>query len=78
MDKYYIRQRRDRPIEGVAERLGLHVVRHRSLCPFHDDHHASLTFDRRRNTCRCFACMDRAMGTIDVVMRQLSMNLLDA
>ncbi len=78
MDKYYIRQLRDLPIEGVAERLGLHVVRHRSLCPFHDDHHASLTFDRRRNTCRCFACMDRAMGTIDLVMRQLSMNFLDA
>ena len=44
------------PIESVAERLSLQVERHKSLCPFHDDHHASLTYNARRNTYRCFAC----------------------
>ena len=29
---------RDLPIEGVAERLGLTVTRHKALCPFHSDH----------------------------------------
>ncbi len=42
MDKFELQKLRDLPIEGVAERLGLRVVRHKCLCPFHDDHHASL------------------------------------
>ena len=44
------------PIEEVAQRLGLEVIRHKALCPFHNDHHASLTFNLRKNTYRCFAC----------------------
>ena len=68
---------RSLPIEGVAERLGLRVARHKSLCPFHDDHHASLTFNTRRNTYRCFAC-DAHGGTIDLVMRHLHKSFPDA
>ncbi len=71
MEKYEIEKLRQLPIEEVAERLGLQVARHKSLCPFHDDHHASLSFNTRKNTCRCFVCMDRSMGTIDLVMRHL-------
>ena len=42
MEKYEIQKLRDLPIEGVAEQLGMVVKRHKALCPFHDDHHASL------------------------------------
>ena len=68
MEKYEIQKLRQLPIEGVAERLGLRVERHKALCPFHDDHHASLSFSVSRNTFRCFAC-GAAGGTIDLVMR---------
>ena len=44
MEKYELQKLRDLPIEGVAERLGLRVVRHKCLCPCHNDHHASLSF----------------------------------
>jgi len=74
MDKYELQKLRDLPITGVAERLGLRVARLKSLCPFHDDHTASLSFCVRRNTCRCFVCMDRSMGTIDLVMRCLGLD----
>ena len=56
MEKYELQKLRDLPIEGVAERLGLHVVRHKALCPFHDDHHASLSFRVSKNTFRCSDC----------------------
>ncbi len=69
MEKYEIEKLRELPIEGVAERLGLRVARHKCLCPFHNDHHASLSFNTRRNTCRCFVCMEQSVGTIDLVMR---------
>lgn len=69
MEKYEIQKLRDLPIEEVAERLGMQVARHKSLCPFHDDHHASFTFNTRKNYCRCYVCMDHSIGTIDLVMK---------
>ena len=55
MDKFDIQKLRDAlPIEGVAERLGLRVVRHRCLCPFHDDHTPSMTF--RNGKFKCWSC----------------------
>ena len=77
MDKYELQKLRDLPIEGVAERLGLRVSRHKCLCPFHDDHHASLSFCVRRNTFRCFACGAHG-GPIDLVMKYLNKDFLDA
>ncbi|MBR1395356.1 MAG: hypothetical protein IJ559_06840 [Prevotella sp.] len=70
MDKYELQKLRDLPIEAVAERLGLRVVRHKCLCPFHDDHHASMSFSVRRNTYRCFVC-GASGGRIDLVMKHL-------
>ena len=70
MDKFELQKLRDLPIEGVAERLGLQVVRHKCLCPFHDDHHASLSFSVRRNSYRCFVC-GASGGSIDLVMKYL-------
>ena len=78
MDKYELQKLRDLPIEGVAERLGLRVTRHKSLCPFHEDHTASLSFCVRKNTCRCFVCMDESMGTIDLVMKHLRLDFKEA
>ena len=77
MEKFELQKLRDLPIEGVAERLGLQVKRHKALCPFHDDHHASLSFHVRRNTYRCFVCGAHG-GTIDLVMRYLNKDFLDA
>lgn len=67
MDRFELQRLRDLPIEGVAGRLGLRVERHKSLCPFHEDHHASLSFSVRRNTYRCFACGAHG-GVIDLAM----------
>ena len=77
MDRLEIQRLRDLPIEGVAERLGMRVVRHKALCPFHDDHHASLSFSTRRNMFRCFAC-DAHGGTIDLAMRYLNKGFREA
>ena len=77
MDKFERQKLRDLPIEGVAERLGLQVRMHKCLCPFHDDHHASLTFSMRRNTFRCFAC-GASGGTIDLVMRYMNLGFKEA
>ena len=70
MEKYELQKLRDLPIEGVAERLGLRVTRHKALCPFHDDRHPSLSFRVSKNTFRCFVC-GASGGTIDLVMRHL-------
>ena len=77
MDRIELQKLRDLPIEGVAERLGLQVKMHKALCPFHDDHHASLSFSVRRNTFRCFVCGESG-GTIDLVMKVLGKDFLDA
>ena len=78
MEKYEIQKLRDLPIEGVAEQLGMVVKRHKALCPFHADHHASLSFNTRKNNCRCFVCMGDSVGTIDLVMKYLGKDFLSA
>lgn len=70
MTRFEIQRLRELPIEGVAERLGLHIVRHKCLCPFHDDHTPSLTFSVRRNTYRCYACGESG-DTISLAMKLL-------
>jgi len=77
MDKYELQKLRGLPIEGVAERLGFQVKHHKALCPFHNDHHASLSFSVSRNTYRCFVC-GASGGPIDLVMRYLNKDFLDA
>ena len=77
MDKFELQKLRELPIEGVAERLGLSVSRHKCLCPFHDHHHASLSFKVSKNTWRCFVC-GASGGTIDLVMRYLNKDFKEA
>ena len=76
MEKYELQKIRELPIEGVAERLGLTVKRHKALCPFHNDHHASLSFKVSKNTYRCFVC-GASGGPIDLVMHYLKKDFLD-
>ena len=71
MEKYEIQKLRELPIEKVAKEMGIKVEHHKALCPFHDDHHASLTFNKTKNSCRCYVCMRSSIGTIDLVMRYL-------
>ena len=67
IEKWKIQQLNNTPIEMVAERLGLQVIRHKSRCPWHEDRHPSLSFDTRRNRYRCYVC-DAHGGVIDMVM----------
>ena len=68
---------RDIPIEEVAQQLGLHVTRHKALCPFHQDKHPSLSFHVRRNTYKCFVCNAHG-GTIDLTMQVLGKDFKEA
>ena len=77
MEKYDLQKLRDLPIEGVAERLGLRVSRHKALCPFHDDHSPSMSFKVSRNTYRCFVGEAHG-GTIDLVMRYSRIDFKEA
>ena len=77
MDKFELQKLRDLPIEEVAERLGLQVIRHKCLCPFHDDHHASLSFNLRRNTFRCWSC-GASGNTIALTERVLNIGFKEA
>jgi len=77
MNALDIQKLRDLPIEGVAERLGLHVNHHKSLCPFHADTNPSLSFNVRRNSYRCFVC-GASGNTIDLVMKHLHLSFHDA
>ena len=61
------------PIEDLASRLGLDVRHHKALCPFHNDHHASLS----KNTYRCFVC-DAHGDTIDLVRHLLNKDFQQA
>jgi DNA primase len=77
MDQFQLQQLRDLPIEGVAERLGLRVMKHKSLCPFHADSHPSLSYRVSKNTFRCFVC-GASGGSIDLVMRHLNLDFKGA
>lgn len=72
-----LRRVRELPIEQVAHHLGLSVRGHRSLCPFHDDSHPSLTFNVRRCSYRCYVC-DAHGGTIDLAMHMLNLPFAEA
>ena len=78
MEKYEIQKLRDLPIEKVAEQMGMKVEHHKALCPFHDDHHASLSFNKAKNSCRCYVCMGNSLGTIDLAMKYLGKDFLSA
>ena len=76
MEKYELQKLRDLPIEGVAKQLGLKVnEHHKCLCPFHEDHHPSMSF--KKNQYRCFVCGANG-DTIELVMRHLNKDFKEA
>ena len=75
MQKYDIEKLRSLPCEGVAQRLGLTVKRHKALCPFHNDHHASLTF--KNNKFKCWSCGESG-DSISLAEKVLNKDFLDA
>ena len=77
MERMDIDKLRNLPIEGVAQRLGLEVRRHRCLCPFHADHTPSLSFSVTRNTYRCWSCSARG-DPIDLVRNHLHKSFVEA
>lgn len=78
MERYEIQKLRELPIEAVAERLGLKVKKHRSLCVVHDDHSPSLYFNVKKNSCRCFSCGAHFSGVIDLTMHVLNKSFFEA
>ena len=53
---YDLEKIKDVAIEDVAVKLGMRVVRHMALCPFHADKVASLHFSKDKKHWKCFAC----------------------
>ena len=77
MDRIELQKLRDLSIVGVAERLGLTVKGRRCLCPFHDDHHASMSFKVSKNTYRCYVC-GASGDNISLVMGYLNKDFREA
>ena len=81
IDKFQKQQLISLPIEPIAMRLGMIVVRHKSLCPFHDDHHPSLSFYQNRTHgtyhFKCHAC-GKSGNAIDLVMHILNVRFPEA
>ena len=66
-------------VDVVGEFVNLRKagVNYKGLCPFHDDHHASLSFKVSKNAFRCFVC-GASGGPIDLVMRYLRKDFREA
>jgi len=75
MQKYDIEKLRSLPCEGVAQRLGFTIKRHKTLCPFHNDHTPSLTF--KKNKFKCWSCGESG-DSISLVEKVLGKDFLDA
>jgi len=83
-NEHYNTQRlREIPITEVARRLGDTLHRkgasHMTLCPWHDDHHPSLSLveGTGRNYCHCFSC-DQGGDVIAYVMQHQSWTFQEA
>ncbi len=76
IDFEYIKQ--NYPIVEIANRLGISVnASNMCKCQFHNDNNPSMSFDKRTNRYKCFAC--EAKGTnIDLVMKLLNYEIKEA
>lgn len=77
IQKYYIQKLRDLDILKVADALGMGLRHKRALCIQHDDHHPSLMFNVRKNTCHCYSCGFSA-DTISLVRKRLNLDFTEA
>lgn len=55
------------PVEEVAERLGISIENHKSLCFMHNDHTPSMKYSVKQNIFYCFVC-GKGGGPIRLVM----------
>lgn len=77
IEKYYVQKLRELDIMQVADALGMGLRNKRALCVHHDDHHPSLAFNTKKNTCHCFSCGFSA-DTIGLVRERLQMDFQEA
>lgn len=77
IDKYDIQKLRELDILQVADLLGMGLRNKRALCIHHDDHHPSLAFNVKKNTCHCYSCGFSA-DTIGLVRERLNLGFSEA
>lgn len=76
-NKFDIQKLRELDILQVADLLGMGLRNKRALCIHHDDHHPSLAFNVRKNTCHCYSCGFSA-DTIALVRERLNLGFSEA
>lgn len=77
VNKFDIQKLRELDILQVADLLGMGLRNKRALCIHHDDHHPSLAFNVRKNTCHCYSCGFSA-DTIALVRERLNLGFSEA
>ena len=77
IDKYDIQKLRELDILQVADLLGIGLRNKRALCIHHDDHHPSLAFNVKKNTCHCYSCGFSA-DIIALVRERLNLGFSEA
>lgn len=77
INKFDIQKLRELDILQVADLLGMGLRNKRALCIHHDDHHPSLAFNVKKNTCHCYSCGFSA-DTIGLVRERLNLGFREA
>lgn len=77
INKFDIQKLRELDILQVADLLGMGLRNKRALCIHHDDHHPSLAFNVKKNTCHCYSCGFSA-DTIAMVRERLNLGFSEA
>lgn len=77
INKFDIQKLRELDILQVADLLGMGLCNKRALCIHHDDHHPSLAFNVKKNTCHCYSCGFSA-DTIGLVRERLNLGFSEA
>ena len=77
INKFDIQKLREHDILQVADLLGMGLRNKRALCIHHDDHHPSLAFNVKKNTCHCYSCGFSA-DTIGLVRERLNLGFSEA
>lgn len=77
INKFDIQKLHELDILQVADLLGMGLRNKRALCIHHDDHHPSLAFNVKKNTCHCYSCGFSAY-TIGLVRERLNLGFSEA
>lgn len=77
INKFDIQKLRELDILQVADLLGMGLRNKRALCIHHEDHHPSLAFNVKKNTCHCYSCGFSA-DTIALVRERLNLGFSEA